>query len=89
MTRKTAFFEGWSCFKFNNLGLALCIVLKFYISVTKELKVKVEVTKFSGLIPTFVEVTGEKLVGAGRAGRGVNKLIFRFNVDILFLLKLF
>ena len=37
------------------------MTLKFYISMVKELKLKVR--KFSGLIPTFVEVTGEKLVG--------------------------
>ena len=37
------------------------MVLKFYSKVTKELKLKVE--KFRELIPTFVEVTGGKLVG--------------------------
>ena len=61
MTRKTAFFEDWSWFKFNNFGLALGIALKFYTSVAKELKLKVR--KFYGLITRFVEVTGEKLVG--------------------------
>ena len=55
------FFEGWSWFKFNNLGVALGTNFKFYTSVTKGLKLKV--TKFGGLNPTFVEVTGEKLVG--------------------------
>ena len=35
--------------------------LKFYISVTKELKLKIR--NFGGLIPTFVEVMGEKLEG--------------------------
>ena len=63
MTRKTAFFEGWSWFKFNNLGLALGTNLKFYTSLSKGLKLKVR--KFWGLILTFVEVTGEKLVGVG------------------------
>ena len=58
--RKTAFFEGWSWFKFNNLGLALGTNLKFYISVAKGLKLKV--STFWGLIPTFVEIVGEKLV---------------------------
>ena len=58
---KNRFFEGWSWFKFNNLGLALVANLKFYTSVTKGSKLKV--TKFGGLILTFVEVTGEKLVG--------------------------
>ena len=61
LTRKTAFFKRWSQFKFNNLGLALGTILKFYKSVAKRLKLKVR--KFLGLIPTFVEVTGEKLVG--------------------------
>ena len=60
MTRKTAIFEGWSWFKFNNLGLALVTNLKFYTSMAKGLKLKVR--KFWGLIPMFVEVTGEKLV---------------------------
>ena len=36
------------------------MALKFYTSVAKELKLKVR--KFWGLIPTFGEVTGEKLV---------------------------
>ena len=57
---KTSFFEEWSWFKFNDLGLALGIALKFYTSVAKGLKVKVK--KFSGLIPMFVEVTGENMV---------------------------
>ena len=63
LTRETTFFEGWSWFKFNNLGLALGASLKFYTSVAKGLKLKVR--KFWGLIPTFVEVTGEKLAGCG------------------------
>ena len=62
MTRKTVF-ERWSQFKFNNLGLVLGTSLKFYTSVAKRLKLKVR--KFLGLILTFVEVTGEKLVGRG------------------------
>ena len=45
----------------NNLGLALVIALKLYTSVAKGLKLKVR--KFCVLIPMFVEVTGEKLVG--------------------------
>ena len=48
---------------FNNLGLALGTKLNFYTSVAKGLKLKAR--KFWGLIPTFVEVTGEKLVGGG------------------------
>ena len=59
-TRKTSFFEGWSWFKLNNLGLALGTDLKFYSSVAKKLKLKVR--KCWDLIPTFVEVTGKKLV---------------------------
>ena len=61
LTRKTTFFEGWSWFKFNNLGLTLGTNLKFYTSVAKGLKLKGR--KFWGLIRAFVEVTGEKLVG--------------------------
>ena len=60
MTRKVAFFEGWPWFKFNNLGLPLGTNLKFYTSLSKGLKLKVR--KFWRLIPTVVEVTGEKLV---------------------------
>ena len=40
--------------------------LKFYTSLSKGLKLKVR--KFLGLIPTFVEVKGEKLVGGGGGG---------------------
>ena len=53
-------------FKFNQLGLALGIALTFYSSVAKELKLKVR--RFLRLIPTFVEVTGEKLVGWSERG---------------------
>ena len=35
--------------------------LKFYTSVAKGLKLKIR--KFLGLVPAFVEVTGEKLAG--------------------------
>ena len=41
LTRKTAFFESRSWFKFNNLGLALGMNWKFYTSVAKGLKLKV------------------------------------------------
>ena len=47
-------------FKLNNLGLALGMVLKFYTSVAKGLKLKIR--KFLRLLFMFVEVTGEKLV---------------------------
>ena len=43
------------------MGLALGTNLTFYTSLSKGLKLKVR--KFLGLISTFVEVTGEKLVG--------------------------
>ena len=39
--KKNHFFEGRSWFKFNNLGLALVMVLKLYTSVAKGLKLKV------------------------------------------------
>ena len=51
----------WPWFKFKNLRLALGMALKFYSSVGKEIKLKVR--KFSGLTPTFPEVTWEKPVG--------------------------
>ena len=54
-------FERWSWLKFNNLRLALGRNLKYYISVPKGLKLKVRM--FWELVPTFVEVPGEKLVG--------------------------
>ena len=52
---KTAIFEECSCFKFNNLGLAVGANLKFYSSVAKGLKLKVR--KIFGVIPMFIEVT--------------------------------
>ena len=61
MTRKTSFFDGWSWFKFNNLALAIGANAKFKTSVAKGLKLKIR--KFWGVIPMFVEVTEEKLVG--------------------------
>ena len=57
MNRKTNFFQGYSWFKFNHLGLALGMALKCYTNVAKVLKLKVR--KFWRLIPTFVEVTRE------------------------------
>ena len=48
LTRETALFGGWPCFKFNNWGLTPGKNLKFYITVAKWLK----------LIPMFGEVTG-------------------------------
>ena len=41
LTKKIAFFEGWSWFKFNNFGLALGTNLKFGASVAKGFKLKV------------------------------------------------
>ena len=62
MTRKINFLRG-VLGKFNDLGLALGMASKFYTSVVQGLKLKAG--KFLGLIPTFVEVTIEKLVGGG------------------------
>ena len=59
--QKNHFFGRWSWFKFNNLGLVLGRNLQFYTSVAKRLKLKLR--KFWGLIPTFVEIIGKKLVG--------------------------
>ena len=73
LTGKTAFFEGWSWFKLNNLGLALATNMKFYTRVPKGSKLKVRKFRSEksesqkrGLIPTFVEVTGGK-TGRARA----------------------
>ena len=43
--------------RLNDLGLVLGMSWKFYTSVAKELKL--EFKKCLGLIPTFIEVTGE------------------------------
>ena len=67
LTRKAGFFEGWSWFRFNNLGLALSTNLNFYTSVANSLKLKVR--KFRGLIPTFVEVTGLNRVNTEKLGK--------------------
>ena len=64
MTPPTKFYRVTQitfCFKFSNLGLALGMALIFYSNAAKGLILKVR--KFWGLIPPFVEVTGEKLVG--------------------------
>ena len=46
--------------------MAVDMALKFDIAMVKRLKLKVR--NFGGLIPTFVEVTGEKLVGGDLLG---------------------
>ena len=61
MDLTTKIFEVWSWFKFSDMGLALGRATKFYNNVAKGLKLKVK--KFCWLIPTFVEVIKEKLVG--------------------------
>ena len=63
LTKKTAFFEGWSLRKFFNLRLAPGTNLKFYASLAKVLKLKVR--RVLGLVPTFAVVTGEKLLAGG------------------------
>ena len=60
--RVLPFLRGYSWFKTNNLGLVLAMALKFNTILAKGLKPKVR--KFFGLLPLFVEVTGEKLVRA-------------------------
>ena len=52
--QKKQFFEGCFWFKFNNLGLALGMALKFNTNVAERLKLKVR--KFWELVPLFVEV---------------------------------
>ena len=63
--KKHSAVEGWSWFKFNNLGLLLTMALKFYSSVRKGLKLKVK--KFWGLISTFGELQGENWYREGAA----------------------
>ena len=55
------FFERWFCFKFNNLGIAQGMALKFYTSMSKGFELQVKT--LWGLILTFVEVIIEKLIG--------------------------
>ena len=40
--QKKHFFEGWSWFRFNNLGLTLGMALKFYTSVGKRVETKIQ-----------------------------------------------
>ena len=65
--------------KFNNLGLALDANVKIYTNVPKGLKLKFK--KFWELIPTFVEVTGEKLEGGLFAPPILNRV--KFFLDVL------
>ena len=58
--------------------------MKFYTGVTKGLKLKVR--KLGRLIPTFVEVTGEKLVG-GVFPPILNRVKICLTVLIYFLTK--
>ena len=58
MTRKNNSFESCSWFKFNSLGLALGMALKFWTSVAKVSKLKG--TKLWRLIPMFVEASRKK-----------------------------
>ena len=55
------FFHGCPWFRFSNVGLGLGMAFTFCTIVKKRLKLEVS----RGLIPTFVEVTGEKLVAVG------------------------
>ena len=57
--KKKNFFERWSWFKFDNLGIALGMTLKFYTSVAQWFR------KFWGLNHKFAEVTRKKLIGRG------------------------
>ena len=54
------FWEVWSCFKFNSLGLALGMVLKFYTNATKfqSFFSFFKVSKFQ--ILTFVDFAGRQ-----------------------------
>ena len=58
--QKKKYFCGVFWFKFNNLGLAIGMALKFNTNLAERLKLKVR--KFWELIPIFLEVIREKLV---------------------------
>ena len=77
LTRKTAFFEERSWFKFNNLGLALGINLKFYTSLPKGSKLKVR--KFWGLIffahPSWIGLNMKILHACVCTGNLIQRLI--------------
>ena len=60
MTKETTFLRGGLGSSSITWDLTLGTNLKFYTSVAKRFKLKVK--KFWGLIPKFVEITGEKLV---------------------------
>ena len=66
------------------MGLALGTSLKFYASLSRGSKVIVR--KFWGLISTFVEVTGEKLVRRGGGFRVNNPFASCSFVSLQFLL---
>lgn len=51
------------------MGPVLGMTLKLYMGAGKELKLKVR--KFSGLLPIFGEITGEKLVGEQGEEKGI------------------
>ena len=59
--KKKNVWVGCFWFKFNNLGLALGMALKFNTKVAEKLKLKVR--KFWELIPIVAEVVRETLVG--------------------------
>ena len=56
---------------------------KFYTSVVEGLKLKVR--KFWVVIPTFVEVTGEKLVGGAFLSPPRTPILNRVNVHELYI----
>ena len=58
------------------MRLAVGMSLKFYNNLAKGLKLKFR--KFLGLIPTFIEVTGEKQVG------GINVKVFNMITRIIY-----
>ena len=61
------------------------MALRLYTSVAKRLKLTDR--KFLGLIPTFVEVTGKKLVGGGGEGGGALKALLNVRSNFVVLLK--
>ena len=73
LTRKKKICEGRTWFKFNNLGLEPGMSLKFYTSVTKEIKLNVK--KFWGRQSSYVYRSYRDEIGRGE-GCGVGAALF-------------
>ena len=80
LTKKNTFFEEWSWFKFNNLGLALWYSLQILHQCGKRIETKSQ--KVLGEV-TFVEVAGEKLIGGGGGGAFWSPILNRVKIKLI------